>query len=68
MQFLCNEKNISIKKCAFCKNWYDPANSAIEPQKGPGMWKCDTTVKNKCRVKNVQTVAMHTCSKFECKL
>jgi len=22
----------TTKRCAFCKHWYDPANSAIEPK------------------------------------
>ena len=36
--------------CAFCKNWYDPTNSAIEPTSSPVSWKVkDTMQKNVCR-------------------
>ena len=28
------------KKCALCKNWYDPTNSAISPETPAiGLWK-----------------------------
>ena len=38
MKAIVNIKH--VKKCAFCKNWYDPTNSAITP-KSPaiGMWE-----------------------------
>lgn len=29
---LVNKNNNSIKKCAFCSNWYDPTNAAIQPK------------------------------------
>ena len=44
-----------IKKCAFCKNWYDPTNSAIAP-KAPniGLWEIkDTNQKCMCLKKNI---------------
>ena len=38
--------------CAFCKNWYDPTNSAIEPTSSPVSWKIkDTMQKNVCLAK-----------------
>ena len=30
MKAKARANNITSKKCAFCKNWYDPANSAIK--------------------------------------
>lgn len=49
--YLANEKNSSIRRCAFCKYWYDPTNSAIRPKGGKDMWEYDGNVKNKCREK-----------------
>ena len=33
--------------CAFCKNWYDPTNSAIEPTSSPVSWKVKDTMQKK---------------------
>lgn len=64
-----NIKN--IKKCAFCKNWYDPTNSAIAP-KAPAinLWKIkDINQKCLCLKKNIQMSANAFCSRdFVCKL
>ncbi len=60
----------NVKKCAFCKHWYDPTNSAIEP-KAPniGLWEVvDTRMRKKCLLYNSDRPAMHFCSKFEMKL
>ena len=50
------EKRVDPKHtrlCAFCKNWYDPTNSAIEPTSSPVSWKIkDTMQKNVCLAKN----------------
>ena len=50
------EKRVDPKHtrlCAFCKNWYDPTNSAIEPTSSPVSWKVkDTMQKNVCLAKN----------------
>ena len=60
-----------IKKCAFCKNWYDPTNSAIAP-KAPniGLWEIkDTNQKCMCLKKNIQMSANAFCSRdFSSKL
>ncbi len=58
-----------VKKCAFCKYWYDPANTAIQP-KSPtiNMWLYDESVKNKCLKRNVDIRASSFCGKYECKL
>lgn len=61
----------STRKCAICKNWYDPTNSAIEP-KSPriGVWKIkDTNQKSICLKRNYNMQAGAFCSSdFECKL
>ncbi|MBQ6702981.1 MAG: hypothetical protein IJN17_08530 [Clostridia bacterium] len=66
--------NVSIKnnkKCAFCKYWYDPANSAISP-KAPaiGLWQIkDINQKCMCLKKNIPMPAGTFCSNnYECKL
>ena len=61
----------SIKKCAFCKNWYDPTNSAIEPRSPViGLWTIkDTNQKCLCVKKNIQMSANAFCSRdFEPKI
>lgn len=53
-----------VKKCAFCKNWYDPTNSAIAP-KAPaiGMWEIrDINQKFMCLKKNIPMAANAFCS------
>ena len=38
---IVNENNrASMRKCAFCQHWYDPANSAIRLQR-PKIWEYD---------------------------
>lgn len=66
---LVNSKNTSIKKCAFCKYWYDPTNSAIKP-KDPraGYWEFDERAKNICLIKNTDMPSYHNCNKYEGKL
>lgn len=68
MKLVVNERNSSIKRCAFCKNWYDPTNSAINPKAGRYMWEYESSAKNKCREKNLITNAGQGCAKFELKL
>lgn len=53
-----------VKKCAFCKNWYDPTNSAIAP-KAPNieLWEIkDINQKCLCLKKNIQMPANAFCS------
>lgn len=53
-----------MKKCAFCKNWSDPTNSAIAP-KSPsiGMWEIkDVNQKCLCRKKNIPLPANGFCT------
>lgn len=57
------------RSCAFCKYWYDPANSAISP-KAPNinLWNVDDKCKNMCLKTNIEKKATATCSRFELKL
>ena len=56
-------------KCAFCKHWYDPTNSHIQP-KSPriNLWQYDHSATSYCDVKRVDIKADLFCSKYECKL
>ena len=60
-----------MKKCAFCKHWYDPTNSAIAP-KAPqiGLWEIrDIDQKCLCMKKNIHMVANGFCgADYSCKL
>lgn len=57
------------EKCAFCKHWYDPSNTAISP-KNPsiGLWYCDDKKVSKCLIKNMNKRACASCNKFISKL
>lgn len=59
----------NCKKCAFCKYWYDPTNSAIEPRNSRiNMWTVDENAKRTCTKLNVEKSATAFCGKYECKL
>ncbi|MGN1115963.1 MAG: hypothetical protein ACI4TH_05310 [Candidatus Ornithomonoglobus sp.] len=62
-----NVKNIKV--CAFCKYWYDPANSHIKP-KAPNvnLWEYDNRAKAKCLTKNFDTPSFAACPRYECKV
>ena len=66
---LVNKNNGSIKKCAFCRHWYDPTNAAIAPR-APivGLWEFEPSIKAMCLLRNTETPGFHTCSKFDCKI
>ena len=59
----------NFRKCAFCKSWYDPTNSAISP-KAPniGIWEYDERRQAKCLVRNAEMSAYHGCAKYACKM
>ena len=58
-----------VKKCAFCKHWYDPTNSAISPRSPQiNLWEYNDKVKMKCLQKNFNMKAGEVCTKYECKL
>lgn len=59
----------TIKKCAFCKHWYDTMNSAISPRSPKiNLWEYDDKCKKKCLQKNYDTSASAFCGKYECKV
>lgn len=66
---LVNKNNGSIRKCAFCKHWYDPMNQAIAP-KAPniGLWEYNARLKAKCLSRGSETDSFYGCNRFECKL
>ncbi len=66
----CKEGTGNMKRCAFCANWYDPTNSAIEPVRGAkDWWEYKTGIQNFCRLRgNIRTRSEGTCSKFQSKL
>lgn len=59
----------ATKKCAFCKYWYDPTNSCINP-KAPkvNLWEFDMSAKKKCLKRNTDMVAGSYCKNYECKV
>ena len=65
---IAQENKASIRRCAFCKYWYDPANSAITPKGGYGRWEINQDMKKKCRMWNIEKKSWSVCKKFECKL
>ena len=66
---LINTNNTSVKKCAFCKNWYDPTNSAIQPRDPrSGFWEFNEKEKKVCLLKNIATPAFYCCHKYEGKM
>lgn len=65
-------KLVNIKherKCAFCKYWYDPMNSAINPKNTvAGFWEYDEKIKNKCLKSNLEKASWVSCSEYVCKI
>ncbi|MBQ3544741.1 MAG: hypothetical protein IJA34_07130 [Lachnospiraceae bacterium] len=59
----------SLKKCAFCKYWYDPTNSAIQPHlPNANVWKYDMNAKQMCLKTNREMKASSGCGRYECKV
>ena len=66
---IVNAKAESIKKCAFCRHWYDPTNSAIRPRSAAvGLWEFDPAVTKPCAVRPGERKAFYCCPDFACKL
>lgn len=65
---VAQESNASIRRCAFCKYWYDPTNSAISPKGACGRWELNPNIKKICRMWNIEKISWSTCKKFEFKL
>ena len=62
--------NVNIKyarKCAFCKFWYDPTNSNIQPVSPKiGIWQInDTNMRCMCLKKNLQVPAHTSCQMYQ---
>ena len=58
----------TYKRCAVCKYWYDPTNSAITPRAPKiNLWDVDVKCKKMCTKKNYETVANSFCNLFESK-
>lgn len=55
------------RNCAFCKNWYDPANSVLR-RKNTKMWEYNTQIQSICDEKKLKTFSEYTCSKFVSKI
>ena len=68
MKAKARENTGSIRRCAFCKHWYDPTNSVIAPTKLKGMWEYDDNVKNKCLLNRMDRKSNAICGKFESKV
>ena len=59
----------TIKKCAFCKYWYDPTNSAIKPRSPKiNLWEYDDKAKCMCLKKNFEMHSSAFCGDYELKL
>ena len=59
----------SIKKCAFCKHWYDPTNQFITPRNpAQHLWAFDSNAKCPCLLKNISMQAGAFCLKYEPKI
>lgn len=62
-------KGFSTRKCAFCKNWYDPCNEAIVPLQGKDTWEYETSIVRKCMTSNMMIRANHGgCKSFQSKI
>ena len=60
----------AMRRCAFCKNFYDPTNDAISPKRGmKDVWEYQTQINKPClKINNMETVSQNVCPKYECKL
>ena len=65
-----NSVNVkTVKKCAFCKYWYDPSNAYISPKGNlRNVWEYENSARCKCIKKNKQIAAFNSCKDYECKV
>ena len=70
MKSLARENSPSIKKCAFCKYYYDPVNEVISPKRGQkGIWEFEVNVRKPCKqLSNMDVHSQNACNRFECKI
>ena len=58
-----------VKRCATCKYWYDPTNSAVEPRAPRlNLWRIDDKCKKMCLRRNYEMSGGAYCNEHECKL
>ncbi len=65
---IATENTASIRKCAFCKYWYDPTNSAIDKKLQPGKWEFQAGIRKICTFKNTYMKSHQDCAHYECKI
>ena len=59
----------TVKKCAFCTHWYDPANSHISPKAAQiGLWNFEERASCFCEIKRRETLGNAFCQEYQCKL
>lgn len=59
----------SMKRCAFCKYWYDPTYSAVMPvSPKTNLWSIDSKQQKICTKKNIKMAADAKCSLFQNRL
>ena len=56
------------KYCSFCKHWYDPTNSALNPMPGKDLYKIDSSISKKCVKRNLIMPALSICKFYESKM
>ena len=57
----------TARYCAFCKYWWDPSCSHIEPQYGT-QWRFDTNARCRCIKRSVDMEGIANCSQYRCKV
>lgn len=69
-KYLAREGTNEMHRCAFCKHFFDPACSTINPKRGAkGLWEYESGIKKPCAVRgNLDTSSHHTCTKFASKM
>ena len=69
-RFAVLKQSRGIKKCAFCKYYYDPSYTVISPKKGQkNVWEYENNIKRPCRLRNNMEMQSHMCcSKFESRI
>ena len=66
MKKVANVRNSKI--CAFCKSWYDPSNSHLNPVNTvSGFWEYESDAKCKCLKTNLEKFSWNSCTKFQSK-
>lgn len=68
--FPVRKNSPGMKKCAFCRHFYDPMSEAVSPKRGQkDTWEYRTHIRKPCRVKaNREVESQAVCPKFESRL